>query len=375
MGETQPFKNYYGPALAQLLSEKLMAQDRAFKGESFYEYVTARCEPLELKGRVKLIRDGLHAHLPMPYPAQIEMLLSILGEELNPAHEHGGMFNEGYWVMPIAAFVQEYGLEHFDESVRALYEITKRFSSEEAIRPYLVRYTDRLMPTLYQWTTDPSMHVRRLVSEGTRPRLPWAMQLKMFIDDPTPLFGLLERLKDDPASYVRRSVANNLNDIAKDHPAWVVQTLTGWHDGASEGTRYIIRHALRHLVKQGNRDALALLGFQAEHAIEVTSFTVDQERAAIGENVTLKATLHNPSDSAHDTVIDYVVHYVKATGKTSPKVFKWATARLAPGETLNLIKKHAFRDVSIRTHHVGVHRIGVQVNGMIAAEASVSLTR
>ncbi len=373
MTDSQPFKNFYGVNLAELLADKIGAVYPTFAADSFVQYVAARVAPLELKARVHVIRDALHNHLPLFYPAQLDILLATLGDELDPTHEHGGMFNQGYWVMPIAAFVQHYGLDYYDESVRGLYEITKRFSSEEAIRPYLVRHADRLLPTLHAWTRDPSMHVRRLVSEGTRTRLPWAMRLPMFIDDPTPVFDLLELLKDDPALYVRRSVANNLNDIAKDHPAHVVETLARWNDGASDGTRYIIRHALRHQVKLGDPAALAVLGYNADHDISVSAFSLDKTSARIGESILLRAILTLQGDEAHNAVIDYVVHYVKATGKISPKVFKWTTTHLNPGDTLTIEKKHVFRDVSIRAHHAGIHRIEIQVNGKVLAGAEVAL--
>ncbi|MDX2163221.1 MAG: DNA alkylation repair protein [bacterium] len=371
---TSPFKLHYGANLAELLAAKIVSVYPAFRSDAFVQQVAGGVEALELKGRVHLIRDALRDYLPGDYRDATALLLAILGDEL-PAED--GMFNLGYWVMPIAAYVQAYGLDHFELSMRALYEITKRYSSEEAIRPYLVRYTDRVMPILHEWTADPSAHVRRLVSEGTRPRLPWAMHLPAFIANPAPVLALLERLKDDPSLYVRRSVANNLNDIAKDNPALVVETVSRWRSGATAERDWLIKHALRHQIKQGNTAALAVLGFNAEHGITAQSFTLSPGRLPIGEPVTLHAALHNPDAVAHAVVVDYVVHFIKAaragTERTSPKVFKWTTLTLNPGESAPLAKRHAFRDVSVRTHYPGAHRIDLQINGRIAASATVTL--
>ncbi len=365
-----PFKAYFSKTLTEQIAGRIAAVYPTFPTSQFVERVAAEVDSLELKARVNLIRDALRETLPADYPTALEIVLSILSDEL-PAED--GMFNNGFWIMPIAAFVQQYGLDHFEPSMRALYEITKRFTSEEAIRPYIVRYPERVLFILHHWASDSSAHVRRLVSEGTRTRLPWAMRLQLFIDDPHPVFDLLELLKDDSSLYVRRSVANNLNDIAKDHPDLVVSRLTAWREGASNERQWVIKHALRHLIKQGNVGALGVLGYAAEHAIDVDSFALSTDSATIGDTVTLTASLVNRDSVAHDAVIDYRVHYVKANGKTSPKVFKWATVHLEPNAAITLTKKHAFRDVSIRVHRPGIHTIDVQVNGRVLAEAEMDL--
>ncbi len=365
-----PFKAYFNETKTQELAGRIETVYPAFPSERFVRRVAAEINALELKARVNLIRDALYETLPADYPAALDILITILGTEL-PAED--GMFNDGFWIMPVAAYVQQYGLDHFEPSMRGLYEITKRFTSEEAIRPYIVRYPDRVLSMLHTWTADPSAHVRRLVSEGTRTRLPWAMRLPMFIENPYPVFELLEKLKDDSSLYVRRSVANNLNDIAKDHPDLVVSRLTTWRNGASAERQWLIKHALRHLIKQGDTGALGVLGYAAEHGISVESFALSTDSATIGDTITLTASLVNRDSIPHDAVIDYRVHYVKANGKTSPKVFKWATVHLEPNAAITLTKKHAFRDVSIRVHRPGIHPVDVQVNGRVLAETPLTL--
>jgi 3-methyladenine DNA glycosylase AlkC len=221
---------------------------------------------------------------------------------------------------------------------------------------------------------DPNLHVRRWISEGTRPRLPWGAQLTAFIRDPAPTLDLLEHLKDDPSAYVRKSVANHLNDITKDHPARVIEVAERWLQGASAERRWIVTHALRTLVKKGDAAALALLGYGTAAALQVPRFSVTPTSATLGDTVTMTLSLTNQSAQTEQVVIDYRLHYVKANGKTSPKVFKWTTRTLAAHETITLEKNHLLRDVTTRTHYSGQHTLDIQVNGQVLAATQFSLT-
>lgn len=361
MSELQPFKNYYNEEMAWRLGGMVAQVYPAFDGEGFVAQVRPQLPPLELKERVAVFSQALHDHLPADYPQAVEILLAILGPALN---EEEGMFNDGWYMMPLAHFVEVHGLEHFEVSVRAMKEITQRHSSEFTIRPFLVRYPDEMLAVLHEWAHDESFHVRRLVSEGTRPRLPWGMRLHQFVKDPTPTLALLEHLKDDPSEYVRRSVANHLNDITKDHPDLVLMTLRRWQVGASPERLRLIRHALRSLVKAGHPQALALLGY-GEVSVSLVDFRLEPAEVKLGEGVTFTFTLRNDAAAPQDLLIDYLVHYVKANGSTSPKVFKLTTRTLAPGETVTIEKKHALRPVTTRVHYPGQHTIEVQVNGQI----------
>ncbi len=276
-------------------------------------------------------------------------------------------------MMPLAHFVEVYGLEHFEVSVRAMKEITQRHSSEFTIRPFLVRYPDAMLAVLHEWVHDENFHVRRLVSEGTRPRLPWGMRLHQFVKDPTPTLALLEHLKDDPSEYVRRSVANHLNDITKDHPDLVLMTVRRWREGASQGTNWLIRHALRSLVKAGHPQALALLGY-GEATVSLVDFQVQPAQIELGQSVTFTFTLRNDAAAAQDLLIDYVVYYVKANGSTSPKVFKLNTRTVAPGETITIQKKHPIKPITTRVHYPGTHTIAIQVNGQNLGGSTFELT-
>ncbi|GAB4446589.1 MAG: DNA alkylation repair protein [Chloroflexi bacterium OHK40] len=282
------------------------------------------------------------------------------------------MFTDGWYLMPVAAFVEHYGLEHVDISLQAMHAITQRHTAEFAIRPFLLRYPEQTLATLRAWAHDPSFHVRRLVSEGTRPRLPWAARLPAFVADPTPVLELLETLKDDTSAYVRKSVANNLNDIARDHPERVLATLTRWQRGASDERRWVIRHALRTLVKQGHPEALRLLGADAPE-VELIALELTPTALRIGETLRIAVTLRSTAATPQHLIVDYVLHLPGARGRTRRNVFKLRSQTTAGGETLRLVKRHSFAIVSVRRLYPGRHRIAIQVNGVVLGEATVDL--
>lgn len=247
-------KEYFGIELARLLADRIATVHAGFASESFIDEVATGVPPLELKARVTLISSALRRHLPADYTEALSVLLDILGPE-NPREE--GMFTEGYWLMPVAHFVEAFGLDHPHLSLDALYEITKRHTGEYALRPYVQRYGALTYAYLERWSTDPNPHVRRLVSEGIRPRLPWAKRLQ--IDDPAPVLSLLQRLRDDRSAYVRRSVANNLHDLVHDHRELVLGTLEVWGGVEAPKERlWVIRHALRNLIKEGDPRAIEI---------------------------------------------------------------------------------------------------------------------
>lgn len=370
MTETQPFKNYYNASLVSDLAAKVKAVYPAFDSAAFIREIAPGLEPLELKARISLIAEGLRKYLPPDYPEAVSILIMTLGPEI-PVE--AGMFNEGWFLMPIAQFVQDYGLDHFDCSLDAMYEITKRHTAEFAIRPYIEQNPDKVLAKLREWASDPSPHVRRWISEGTRPRLPWGKRLDIFIRDPEPTLALLEALKDDPEPYVRKSVANHLNDIAKDHPERVLEITARWYAEGSEGTRWIVQHALRTLIKKGDPAALEILGFASDVILHVMYFEVRPRAIQLGESLRLALVLKNDGASHENLVVDYRIHFVKANGKSSPKVFKWGTRRLEPGETVSLTKNVPVRTVTTRRYYPGWHEVDVQVNGQVVASAGFDL--
>ena len=367
----EPIKNAYGANLAESLGARIQRVYPAFPVEAFVQQVAAQVGPLELKERVAVITQALRQHLPPDYADALAILTDeiVLGPELV---DESKMYNEGYGLLPVATFVEFFGLEHFDESMQAAHAITRRFSAEFTIRPFLAFEPERTLDVLHGWIEDPNPHVRRLVSEGTRPRLPWASYLQTFISDPAPVLALLEKLRGDPSEYVRRSVANNLNDIAKDHPDLVMATLEHWQADTTVDVAWITRRALRSLVKQGNPRALALLGY---HPAQVTldDLRIAPDVITLGESFELSFTLTSAASEPQNLMIDFVVHFVRSKGKTSEKVFKLKTATLAPGETLAVSKRHPIKPITVRRYYAGVHVVDVQVNGARLGSTSFTL--
>lgn len=250
-------KYWFDTTLAERLAEAITPLAPDFPAACFVSNIDHGLEDLELKARIELMADELHAAFGGDYQSAVSILLEILGPEND---QETGMFTHYYWIMPVAKYVEKYGLQDFDLSMRAIVEITKRNTGEYAIRPFLVQYPAETLAVMLSWSNDENFHVRRLSSEGGRPRLPWARQLPAFIADPTPLLPILDNLKDDPYKYVQKSVANCLNDILKDNPAIAQALIEQWRENPTAARRWIIKHALRNKLKIG--DAWAVRAVQ-----------------------------------------------------------------------------------------------------------------
>jgi 3-methyladenine DNA glycosylase AlkC len=363
-------RDVFNPAAVEQLAEAIRRTWPAFDHISFAATINAELEALSFGGRSNLIRETLRTYLPSDFPKAVQILLDSLGPPI-PHCEISGF--DGFIVMPQNDFVAKYGLDYFDISMRALYEMTQRFTAEGAIRAFLQHYPDQTLAVLRQWATDPNCHVRRLVSEGTRPRLPLAPRLRHFVRDPRPVLALLEQLKADPEFMVRRSVANNLNDIAKDHPDLVVETLTAWRKENHPGTHWIIGHAARTLLKQGHADALALLEYPPAVGLNLSALRLSQTTVRMGDDLVFAFEIQSSAAAPQNLMIDYVIHHVKANGTLAPKVFKLAKKRLVPNQSLHLSRKHSFRAKTTRAYYPGQHVLEIQINGTIYARHAFEL--
>ena len=254
------------------------------------------------------------------------------------------------------------------------YELTQRFTAEFSIRHYIIQHREKTLQQLRLWARDPSEHVRRLVSEGSRPLLPWAKRLDCFRLDPEPVIELLEMLKDDPSLYVRRSVANNLNDISKDHPQRVNELCKSWLVDANAERKWLVKHALRTLIKKGNQDTLSLLGFGDIEGIQIADQHVSPKNTAIGKEVTIAFSLFNNTKKSADLMVDFAVDFIKANGKASQKVFKLKQVKLAPGETIHLQKPLSLKQRTTRKHYPGKHNVSIMLNGNLFDLGSFNLT-
>ena len=358
----EPLKNSFGPDVPGRIGDLVESAYPAFDRAAFLRAALNGYDELELTPRARQISHALAAHLPADREAAIRHVIDALGPAFESS-ELSGM--DSFLYLPFVYFVADYGLEHFEVSMEAQYELTQRFTAEFSLRFFIERYPERTFERLAVWATDPNVHVRRLVSEGTRSRLPWAPRLRLVQEDPEPVLGLLEMLKDDPEEYVRRSVANNLNDIAKDHPDRVVEVARRWWSDASAGLerRKLVRHGLRTLVKAGHRGALDVLGFGEDSPVELDGFSCSPPSVPIGASVRLEARFLNPTARPARTLIDFRIHFVKANGGSSPKVFKGGELDLGPSETARLRKTISVRQHTTRKHYPGPHRVEVLVNG------------
>jgi 3-methyladenine DNA glycosylase AlkC len=363
-------KHFFNRDLVASLARDFAQAHAGFDARRFAKECEDGLDKLELIARGWHIAEALRRHLPQEFPAAAEILQNAFGPE-NRDDEMKGM--EVFRFLPHACYITKYGLEHFDHSMRLQYELTKRFTAEFSIRAYIEKYPEQTYAQLKQWAHDPNVHVRRLVSEGTRPRLPWAPRLRAYQKDPRPVIALLEMLKDDPELYVRRSVANNLNDIAKDHPSIAVEVCQRWSKGASPERKWIIKHALRSLVKQGHSGALELLGVGSKPKVTVSETKFTPKSVPIGGSVRFEFTLASAATKEQSLQVDYRVHFVKANGKAAPKVFKLKRLDLPSRATVILNGRVSFAPMTTRKSYPGVHVFEAVVNGVTYPLGSVQL--
>ncbi len=360
-------RDFYDASVIADIARDLKRAYPALDVRAFTKECLDGLAPLSLTGRAAHIAAAMRRHLP----ADFDQVADILERSLGSQHESTESFGMApFKYLPHTMLTASDGLGHFEASMRLQYEITQRFTAEFSIRAFLNAHPDATYERLVQWSADPNAHVRRLVSEGSRPRLPWAPRLRHFQKDPKPVLALLERLKDDPELYVRRSVANNLNDIAKDHPEVVVDTCRRWLNEVRRGRasarpdrEWIVKHALRSLVKAGHPGALKLMGAGAKPKIRLDDVRIAPKRVRKGGRVECTLSIASTARAPQDLLIDYVVHYVKADGKTSPKVFKLKRLTLGRGEASPIRLTVKLADLTTRKHYPGTHTIDLLVNG------------
>ncbi len=361
-GLSEPAIERIAKAFAQVLP--------TFKINDFINDVLSSYNNLELKERVNHIIAQLHKQMPEDFIETVRVFEKI------PAIWDRGNLNDplrSFAAWPIIDYVAVYGLSHPRESLAILKQLTGLFSAEFAIRPFLKKYPNECHQELLLWLTSENEDVRRLISEGTRPRLPWGMRLHQFIEDPSTNIPLLTSLKDDTSLYVRRSVANHLNDIAKDHPKLVIDICKLWHKNANSELQWLIKHATRTLIKAGNPDVFPLLGFTENPQIFIDQLKISNKQIKMGETITFEFMLVSNSNSRQKLVIDYALHFVKANGKQQAKVFKLKNVNLAKNEKITLTKQFSFKTISTRKYYIGEHKIEILVNGLTMANGNFNL--
>lgn len=359
----EPLKAQYGPEIATRVADLIAPVWPGFERGRFLSRALDGYAALELTGRAKQLADALAEVLP-PSPPEA---LAILTASLGPPHASDELEGAGFGpfvYLPYVYFVAKYALEHAEAALDFQEAVTQRFTAEFSLRAFVDRHPDLTFARLERWTRHPSPHVRRLVSEGTRPLLPWAPRSRRLLDEPERALALLEALKDDPTTVVRRSVANHLNDVAKHHPDTVVAIAARWLEGATPERRALVEHALRGLVKKAHPGALALLGFGARPAVDVEAGPLAPARPRIGDVARLEVTLTSRARRSLELLVDVRVHYAKARGDTAPRVFKLKRLTLAPGEACVLPVRVPLEPRTTRVMHAGPHAVELLVNGV-----------
>ncbi|WP_102834371.1 DNA alkylation repair protein [Clostridioides difficile] len=304
---------------------------------------------LELKARCRKISMSLGMYLPEDY----KEALSILEKSVTGF----------YFAFFFPDFVEVYGQDdiNWDLSISALERNTEYWSSEFAVRAFIIKDEERMMAQMRKWSKHKNEHIRRLASEGCRPQLPWGQAISKFKKDPTPVLPILEQLKTDTSTYVQKSVANNLNDISKTHPDLVISIAKDWY-GKNKSTNWIVKHGCRTLLKKGNRDVLALFGYDDTTSINLQDFTLETTSISIGEDLTFSFNIL--AKKATKTRLEYGIDYMKSNGKRNRKIFKISEVSLKENEKKSYMKKHSFADVSVRRHYPGIHSITIIINGV-----------
>ncbi|MPV68158.1 DNA alkylation repair protein [Burkholderia sp. BE17] len=359
-----PLKESLAARQFHALSDVLHSIEPAFDRAAFLATALDGLDGLTLMERVRrasvAIDTGARS-LPGGYDAVLALL-----------QEAAPRLGRGFVSLIAPDYVGQYGRHAFDRSMDALKYFTPFGSSEFAVREFLRIDSARALAVMETWSHDADDAVRRLASEGSRPRLPWSFRLREIEADPVLAARILDDLRADSSAYVRRSVANHLNDVAKTHPAWVLDRAERW-GGDHPHTRWIVRHALRTLVKQCDARALAILGAESAPRLEVGPFDVTPAQVVLGESITLACELHSTAGTAQRLVVDYRIAYVKQNGDASPKVFKLKALTLEPGQRITLRHSRSIRDFTTRRHYAGRHEVELIVNGRVVARSFFEL--
>ena len=358
----EPFKNVYNQEFVEELSFLIYSLDSTFKKEAFEKTILKQIQTLELKQRMRLISFNIHHFWPKDYLHQLSVLLQVK-EKLNKDKHH----TLASMVFP--DFVEQFGLDHFEVSLNALENFTIHSSSEFAIRHFIIKDEQQTMQKMRLWTQSSNEHIRRLASEGCRPRLPWAIALQNFKQNPKEVFKILELLKNDTSAYVRKSVANNLNDISKDHPQMVISFIK---DNLHQNKHldWILKHGARTLLKASNKETLELFGYKNTN-LNLTDLNF-QSSVKKGEEIPFSFTI-NSSQNLGQIRIEYAVDFVRKNNKTTRKVFHISTANIDQ-KTKYVQSKHSFKNITTRNYYVGLHIFYIIINGTILTQFEVNLT-
>ncbi len=367
------FKNIYNQEFYNRFTEVISEVIPTFNPKQFLaEIFDDAWENRELKQRMRHTTETLHRQLSDNYEEDIVKILSFIelwnekGIQVSP--------NDGLAFIFLPDYVEQYGLDHYQTSMNAMEIITVFTSCEFSVRPFIIKYPKESMAQMLAWSSHENLHVRRLASEGSRPRLPWAMAIPRLKKDPTPILPILEKLKNDPSEYVRRSVANNLNDIAKDNPKVVIQIAKQWK-GISKETDWVVKHACRTLLKQGNLELMELFGFGKVDKIKLSKFKISTPTVKTGEYLEFSFDLTNTNKVTSKIRLEYGLYYQKANGSLSKKVFKISEKDYSAQTTTSITRRQSFKIITTRKFYVGKHQLSIIINGKELDKSDFELTK
>ncbi len=350
-------KDLYSPAFYKSLTNALSAVMPSFNKQRFTSQIfTDDFSDKELKARMRHTTQVLHAFMP----SDLKKAVAII-EKLIQQLKKSGTGEDGLAYIFLPDYIELYGIDDLDTSIHAFESITQFVSCEFAVRPFIIRYGSKMLNQMKAWSLHENEKVRRLASEGSRPRLPWAMAIPELKKDPSPLFPILENLKNDPSDDVRRSVANNLNDIAKDHPDLII-ALAGKWKGISIETDAIIKHGSRGLLKKGHTEILNHYGLKSKN-IAVTGLKIETPVVKIGDHLAFSFIMTNLDRKKQKIRLEYGLYYNKSNGKLARKVFKISEKLYEPGEKVKVSRKQSFKKITTRVFYPGKHQLSVIVNG------------
>jgi 3-methyladenine DNA glycosylase AlkC len=360
-------KDVYSVSFYDRLADYLSQVIPSFEKEKFIGQIfTTHFKTMEWKERMKHTTGVLHQFLPANFPKAVKLIIKLINK-LKKEHIGGGL---AFAVFP--DYIETYGLDNLKSSVEAFEFITQFITCEFAVRPFIIKYKDQMISQMIKWSLHDNDQVRRLASEGSRPRLPWAMAILYLKKDPAPLLPLLNNLKNDPSESVRRSVANNLNDISKDHPDFVIKIAAEWK-GLSKETDAIIKHGSRTLLKQGHAGVLKHYGLESSGFV-ITGLKIHTPDVKIGDHLEFSLTIQNTGKKPGTLRLEYGIYYKKANGSLVRKIFKLSERTYQPGEIIQVHRKQSFKLITTRKFYIGSHKVSIILNGEEKAEKNFEIS-
>lgn len=352
----EPLKEMFNKKFYEHFAVEFKKEYKVFDEKSFITNVTRNLDYLSLNERMRNTSFILKKYLPVDYSKTIQIMKQVIPN-----------INGNYTTLVFSDYVGLFGQKDFNVSMDALKYFTPYGSSEFAIRTFLRNNFSQTIKVMYGWAKDKNYHVRRLASEGSRPRLPWSFKLDKVIENPKLTLPILESLKEDNEMYVKKSVANHINDISKDHPEYIIKLIKKWKSN-NVHTNWIIKHGSRTLIKSGNKQLLNTLDYTKNVKVGIRNFNLNKNKVKLGETLFFQFDIFSKDKKRQKLVVDYIVHYKKKSGGLSPKVFKLKEIDLKPKEILNLRKNQLIKDFSTRKHFVGKHLLEIQINGIVLAK-------